>query len=96
MFCSGAILRRRGLPFVVCVSSLVVDEIRRIVKSSEIMKYRPQNLPAQPELTMVQGRRLQVATEKQRRATRAGDKDRERSYFVRGTKASALSHAWRT
>jgi len=30
--------------FTVCVSSLMVDEIKRIIKTSEIMKY---NLPAQ-------------------------------------------------
>ena len=45
---------------LVCVSSLLIAEIKRIIKDSEIMKYR--NLCSSPSfLLIIQGGRLQVA-----------------------------------
>lgn len=44
--------------FAVCVSSLMVDEIKRIIKTSEIMKYGFTPLLAMScSLTLLQGRR---------------------------------------
>jgi hypothetical protein len=41
----------------VCVSSLMVDEIKRIIKTSEIMKYISRNPKPLSVLTVRQGRR---------------------------------------
>jgi hypothetical protein len=41
----------------VCVSSLMVDEIKRIIKTSEIMKYISRNPKPFSVLTVRQGRR---------------------------------------
>ena len=37
--CSKAIAGQKDTKFAVCVSSLMIDEIKRIIKDSEIVKY---------------------------------------------------------
>lgn len=64
----------------------MVDEIKRIIKDSEILKYASQCLerPAAVILTCVQGGRYEVATEEQGRPTRTRDSHGRRAHFVRG------------
>lgn len=48
---------RLTLFFIVCVSSLMVEEIKRIIRTSEIMKYAPQyQIMLCADLIMKQGR----------------------------------------
>lgn len=52
---------------IVCVSSLMISELKRIIKDSEIMKYVVgfcSDSEASPLLRDQQRRRLEVATEK--------------------------------
>lgn len=61
----------------VCVSSLMIDEIKRIIKDSEIVKYVVA-LPC-PRVRIrsnaLQGRRHQMAAEEQGRPTGTGNSD---------------------
>jgi hypothetical protein len=52
---------------VVCVSHLVVREIKKIIKDSEIMKYAVKRIQTTTTtLNLFQGRRRQMAAEEQR------------------------------
>lgn len=72
---------------LVCVSSIVIDEIKRIIKSSEIMKcvstilYEAGSSPT----NTCKGGRWEMAHEEQRWKTRVGDSIRERAHIIRGT-----------
>jgi hypothetical protein len=84
----------------VCVSALMIQEIKRIIKQSEIMKYVFAPFPSQEyplgsqkrwrnlQLTSNQGRRHEVAAEEQGRPARTGDQIGKRAHLIRGLKNS--------
>lgn len=61
-----------------CVSSLLIAEIKRIIKDSEIMKYglAIHSHRRRVMLTGFKGRRLEMASEKQGRTTGIGNPTR--------------------
>jgi len=57
----------------VCVSSLLIAEIKRIIKDSEIMKYGQSEQQQSTFTEQSKGRRLEVAREEQGWSPGAGD-----------------------
>ena len=79
-----------------CVSALVIEEIRRVIKSSEIMKCASplpvSSAPANP----AQGGRQEVAAEEQGRQAGARDPVRQRARVLRGRFPLAPCYCCRT